>query len=1007
MCYDLRVRKTALFITLLGLISILRVPLLESQTTPEDTVASLRVADGLEITLWAAEPDVINPTNLDIDERGRIWITEAVNYRRHLFQQPDYRDEGDRITILEDTDGDGKADKAKVFDQDPRLRSPLGIAVLGNRVIVSQSPDVIVYTKDDDDNIVNREVFLTGWGGADHDHGVHAIVYGPDGNYYFNNGDRGLDVTDRGGQRVVSGPEEKYYGGSALRVRPDGTGLEVVAHNFRNPYELTIDSFGNIWQSDNDDDGNEWVRINYVMEGGNHGYWGPGGKRWREDRGSHFHQEDPGVVPTLLRTGAGSPSGITIYEGNLLPRRYWRKPLHVDNGPRVLRAYHVERDGAGFQASMEAVVDGADTWFRPADLVVAHDGSVFIADWYDAVVGGHQMKDTERGRIYRLAPPGHKTLSSRVDISTAAGRAEALASPSQAMRFAAHSTFLEMGADGIAELDGLLSSSNRILRARVLWLLGAAGGRGLARVLEERESTDLEFRVLAVRLLQRYHPDFPSAVEALARDENPQVRREVALGLRGVAGDNVSGEKARELLVELASRYDGQDRWYLEALAIGAQGQEDAIYDDLLEAFSNSWSDRFGRLLWVLHPSKAVGFLEQVAGDDSLDVTDRIGAVEALGAQASPDVGVFLAGVASGQGPDPLRAKAAERLIKQMFSQWTGLRESDAVVPAIRAALRMSSPDESVQGKALDLVGDMQDTRYRAEVAALASSSETSMELRAIAIETIGKLNDPAAAETLEGLTATGPTELRLAAVRGLGALDANRSVPRLNKLLLSEAPNDIRSEAVRVLARSMEGATFLLDLAEEGRLPPVLRTTAIIAVNGNRDVRERAEQVLPMLTTKSQEMMVSPRALLLRMAIRPELGKKVFFGDGQCSTCHNTGGGGSEKIGPDLGTIGDKMGRAALLDAMINPNAGIAPEYVTWVLQTKSAGQVRGMIVSNSEDEITVREPSGGRRTFPVTDVTERKRDPESAMPNLVGVLDEQELADLVGYMEELKAKP
>ena len=198
---------------------------------------------------------------------------------------------------------------------------------------------------------------------------------------------------------------------------------------------------------------------------------------------------------------------------------------------------------------MEAVVDGADTWFRPADLAVAHDGSVFVADWYDAVVGGHQMKDTERGRVYRLAPPGHKTLSSRVDISTAAGRAEALASPSQAMRFAAHSMFLEMGADGIAELDGLLSSSNRILRARVLWLLGAAGGRGLARVLEERESTDLEFRVLAVRLLQRYHPDFPSAVEALARDENPQVRREVALGLRGVAGDNVLGEKARELLV--------------------------------------------------------------------------------------------------------------------------------------------------------------------------------------------------------------------------------------------------------------------------------------------------------------------------------------------------------------------------------------------------------------------------------------------------------------------------
>ena len=990
-------RKTALCFTLLGLISLLCPPPLESQTTPQDTVASLRVADGLEITLWAAEPDVINPTNLDIDERGRIWITEAVNYRRRLFQQADYRDEGDRITILEDTDGDGRADKVKVFDQDPRLRSPLGIAVLGDRVIVSQSPDVIVYTKDAEDNIVSREVFLTGWGGADHDHGVHAIVYGPDGNYYFNNGDRGLDVIDRGGQRVVSGPDEKYYGGSALRVRPDGTGLEVIGHNFRNPYELTVDSFGNIWQSDNDDDGNEWVRINYVMEGGNHGYWGPGGKRWREDRGTHFHQEDPGVVPTLLRTGAGSPSGITIYEGNLLPRRYWRKPLHVDNGPRVLRAYHVERAGAGFQASMETIVDGADTWFRPADLVVAHDGTVFIADWYDAVVGGHQMKDTERGRIYRLAPPGHKTPSPRVDLSTAPGRAEALASSSQSLRFAAHSKFLEMGAVGVGELAGLLDSGGKILRARVLWLLGAAGSQGLARVLEERKSSDPELRLLAVRILKRYHPGFPAVVEALAGDENPQVRREVALGLRGVSSD-----KARQLLVELASRYDGKDRWYLEALAIGAQGQENAIYDDLLEVFSNSWSDRLGRLLWVLRPSKAVGFLKTVVTDDSLDVTDRVQAAEALGAQASPDVGVFLARVAAAQGPGPLRAKAAERLIKQMFSQWSELRQSDTVVPALRAALSM--PD--LQEKALDLIGDMQDTRYNAEVAELAGSSNSNAELRAVAIETIGKLNGPAAAQTLEELTSSGPTDLRLAAVRGLGALEASRSVPSLNKLLLSDAPNEVRSEAVRVLARSKQGATLLLDMAEANRLPAALQATAVIALNSNRGVRDRARQVLPMFTTKSRETMLSPRALLLRMAIRPELGRKVFFGDGQCSTCHNTGGG-SEKMGPDLATIGDKMGRAALLDAMINPSAGIAPEYVTWVLKTKSAGEVRGMIVSNSEDEMTVRELSGNRRTFSVTDVLERKRDAESAMPNLVGVLDEQDLADLVGYMEELKAVP
>ena len=152
---------------------------LVSQQPPGETLRSLKVSPDLEATLWASEPNVVNPTNMDIDERGRIWITEAVNYRRQLRQQPDYRDEGDRITILEDTDQDGKADKMKLFVQDPSLRSPLGIAVLGDRVVVSQSPNVIVYTKDAKDRILKREVFLTGWGGEDHDHGVHAIVLWP------------------------------------------------------------------------------------------------------------------------------------------------------------------------------------------------------------------------------------------------------------------------------------------------------------------------------------------------------------------------------------------------------------------------------------------------------------------------------------------------------------------------------------------------------------------------------------------------------------------------------------------------------------------------------------------------------------------------------------------------------------------------------------------------------------------------------------------------------------
>src|SRR6185436_874460 len=174
-----------------------------AQELPQKALHHFKAASGLEVTLWASEPMFENPTNIDIDERGRIWVLEAVNYRRQLRHIKDYRPNGDRILILEDTDGDGKADKVKIFDQNPALRSPLGIAVLGNKVIVSQSPDVIVYTKDEHDRIVDKQVLLTGWHGIDRDHGLHAVTFGPDGRLYFTVGDAGFDVTDRTGKRVV------------------------------------------------------------------------------------------------------------------------------------------------------------------------------------------------------------------------------------------------------------------------------------------------------------------------------------------------------------------------------------------------------------------------------------------------------------------------------------------------------------------------------------------------------------------------------------------------------------------------------------------------------------------------------------------------------------------------------------------------------------------------------------------------------------------------------------
>ena len=305
--------------------------------------------EGLEAKVWAKAPQFFNPTNIDVDAFGRVWVAEAVNYRlfnnegKHPLKHPD----GDRIMVLEDADGDGVAEKSTVFIQDKDLTSPLGVAVFGNRVVVSCSPSIFIYTDVNGDgkfdpSVGKKEVFLTGFGGFDHDHGLHSVFAGPDGFWNINAGNAGEHtVTDRAGKTLRTGswytggtpynnkntPGRKsddghvYVGGFAARVRPDGTGLAVFAHNFRNNYEHCFNSFGEAFQNDNDDEVMS-CRTTWLMEHANSGYSSADGSRsWKADRRpgqttpiAHWHQDDPGVNPSGDLYGAGAPTGMVVYE---------------------------------------------------------------------------------------------------------------------------------------------------------------------------------------------------------------------------------------------------------------------------------------------------------------------------------------------------------------------------------------------------------------------------------------------------------------------------------------------------------------------------------------------------------------------------------------------------------------------------------------------------------------------------------------------------------------------
>ena len=600
--------------------------------SPAAAIASMHVPQDIAIKLAASEPELKSLTNLDIDHRGRVWVCEVVNYRKNQGKRP----EGDRILILEDTDHDAVMDKQTVFYQGHDVDSAMGICVLGSRVIVSCSPNVLVFTDEDgDDKADKKELLFTKTGQPQHDHSAHSFIFGPDGKYYWNYGNTGQFVHDKEGKPVVDingnrviDNRKPYVGGMIFRCDTDGSNFEVIGHNFRNNYEVSVDSFGRIWQSDNDDDGNKAVRINYVIEFGNYGYKDElTGAAWKAERtgmakdipNRHWHQNDPGVMPNLLLTGAGSPAGIMLYEGKMLPQRYRNQIIHCDPGPNTVRSYPVQAIGAGFAAKQIQVVDSADKWFRPADLCTAPDGSIFVTDWYDPGVGGHNMGDIVRGRLFRIATPNSSYDIKSIDLGTLTGAANALASPNLATRYLAWTKLHSAGEEAEDVLLEMYNGKDQRLRARALWLLGKIAKRGLHYVILAIRDANPQIRETGIRLARQLDVNIVDVVSKVASDESAAVRREALVALHGVEGAAVD-----QLWAVMAMQHDGRDRWYLESLGVGAAGNWDKRFAAWLKVVGEKWRTPAGRdIVWRSRASAAASMLADILLDDNTPDEDH------------------------------------------------------------------------------------------------------------------------------------------------------------------------------------------------------------------------------------------------------------------------------------------------------------------------------------------------------------------------------------------------
>ena len=416
----------------------------------------------------------------------------------------------------------------------------------------------------------------------------------------------GKPVVDLAGNvSTING--KPYRGGMVFRCNLDGSQFEVLAHNFRNNYEVAVDSFGTLWQSDNDDDGNRGVRINYVMEYGNYGYIDEmTGAGWQAKRTNmeteiplrHWHLNDPGVVPNLLQTGQGSPTGICVYEGTLLPKVFHNQIIHCDAGPE-----HRPRLSGG---QGRRRLQGRDrqhprrqkknNWFRPVDVCIAPDGSLFVTDWYDPGVGGHGQRDLDRGRIFRVAPPGMKVHGAEVRFQHCRrrGRGAEEPEPGGALpRLDEAARAAGKGRAGPAE-----AVADRTTRAT------GPGPCGCWARSRARGSTTSTWPCKDARSRHPHHRPSPgpAAGAGPGRGGRPKVvqrsgRRRCAAMPPSRCG--TASRRGAELWAELARQHDGKDRWYLEALGIGADGSGTLYLDAWLKAVGDRWNSPAGRdVVW-------------------------------------------------------------------------------------------------------------------------------------------------------------------------------------------------------------------------------------------------------------------------------------------------------------------------------------------------------------------------------------------------------------------------
>jgi putative membrane-bound dehydrogenase-like protein len=954
----------------------------------ETAVTKLHVAEGLQVELFAAEPLVRQPVTMTVDDRNRVWVIQYLQYPEpaglkrvsgdkydrirydRVPQPPPHGPRGaDRVTILEDTDGDGRADKAHDFVDGLNIAS--GLALGHGGVWVLQSPYLLYYRDRNQDDRPDGEpqVRLIGFGLDDAHSVANSLQWGPDGWLYGAHGST-VNANVRG-VRFQQG---------IWRYHPPTDRFELFSEGGGNTYGLDFDRYGNAIA------GTNWgVPGLHQMQGAYH----------VKIFGKHGALHNPhafGYFPHMPHAGAAigklSVGGI-FYQAEQWALRFRNKYITANPLNHALYAIDVLDRGSTFSTRFqERLLWSDDVWFQPVDLAMEADGSLLVADWYDGNINYQRTYrdrdnfDSKRGRIYRISarvqPQQNAEASSdkelfHPNILHARRSLRTLAEQRDKTR-----------APAFAKL--LAESQDERQALHALWALNLCHG------LHETDEMAIcclqhrfpAVRAWAVRLLGDHSHVSPAAGEQLvtmAREETDvRVRAQLACTAKRLSGDDCLA-----IAAELARHdQDASDPYLPLLLWWAVESKSTSNRDHILSWLENPKDWQRPLMQDTIIPrlarryaaeGDAVGFATcaqlLALAPTSVDVERVIGGMEEQ-----------LQGLKQGKMPAALRAPLAEL--------WKGENHPQTLV---LFALRMGND------AALD------------EAVARMADTGASERDRIALIDAVGQTGKDGVVEPLvELFQQSNRVPIRSAASASLARFKG----PAIGTVILKaykSLSREIRGAARQVLYSRATWSQQLLQAIERGELNSAeipYQELTLLLNHSDSSIRKLVQRHW------GNVRLVTPQEKRDRML---ELGKTLSAGQGDitrgktqfnklCGNCHRLHSEGN-KIGPDL-TPYPRHELAYLLLHTVDPNAVVRPAYQSVVIVTKDGRVLTGLLAESSPKTVTLLDAKNKRILLAREDIERMDDSPQSLMPEKVfAALDADQIRDLFAYLRSKTSEP